>query len=433
MERNLLQPLGRRLYYGWYVLAAVSGINFANSATAIGVLTVFIIPLSMEFGWTRTQISVATSVGAVLGALVAPLAGRMTDRLGARLPLTLGGLSIVLATLYLATMQSLLGFYVAFGLARLADQGLVQAPSAPAIAKWFRRYRGRAMAVLFFTTSAGGMILPLLVHLVIRTWHWRIAWVVLSAIMLCLGLIPCALLVRRQPEDLGLLIDGGPQQPVSLASISDGEVSDTSSHNEYAWRLGEALRTLTLWLLLIAAFVVGIASTGVGLHLVPYLRQQGITPTIAVGAVSLGFLASGVGNLLWGVWADRFAVRTLLAVAYSLRVASLAVLLVANSLPEAYTFAVLQGFAEGGMRTVTAVLLADYYGRQSLGSIYGLLRAVQVAGFALGPLLSGAAYDLTQQYSGAFAVFLMLSIVGTVLIVFATPPLYVRQISHEQV
>ena len=64
----------RRLYYGWVVLAAVAGINFANGATAIGVLTVFIWPFTEEFHWSRTQISAVTSV--------APTMGRLTDRLG---------------------------------------------------------------------------------------------------------------------------------------------------------------------------------------------------------------------------------------------------------------------------------------------------------------------------------------------------------------
>lgn len=423
-----MRHLGRRLYYGWYVLAAVSGINFANSATAIGVLTVFIIPLTEEFGWTRTQISAATSVGALLGALVAPFAGRLTDKLGARLPLTLGGVIIVLATLSLAAMQSLLGFYVAFGLARLADQGCVQAPSPPAVAKWFRRYQGRAMAVLFFTTSAGGVMLPLLVHLVIQTWHWRIAWLVLSIQMLCLGLIPCALLVRRQPEDFGLSVDGEslPEQE-ACRSLACGPASSAAPRNdEEAWHLSEALKTLTLWFLLTSTFGAGIAATGVGLHLVPYLRQQGIAPTVAVGAVSLGFLASGVGNLVWGVLADRLSVRFLLVIASALRTASLGVLLVADTLPEAYMFAMVQGFAEGGLRTLTAVLLANYYGRQHLGAIYGLHRSIQVTGFALGPLISGITFDIARTYLGAFVAFFALSMVGTMLIVLARPPLKQR-------
>lgn len=72
-----MQHLGRRLYYGWFVLAAVSGINFANGAMAIGVLTIFIMPFTDDFGWSRTEISVAISIGAVLGGLIAPFAGRL--------------------------------------------------------------------------------------------------------------------------------------------------------------------------------------------------------------------------------------------------------------------------------------------------------------------------------------------------------------------
>lgn len=93
---------------------------------------------------------------------------------------------------------------------------------------------------------------------------------------------------------------------------------------------------------------------GVGLHLVPYLRQQGMAPTVAVGAVSLSFLASGIGNLMGGFGADRFAVRSLLVVTHVLRAASLALLLAADTPLIAYIFAVLHGCAEGGQRGGTA-------------------------------------------------------------------------------
>jgi MFS transporter, OFA family, oxalate/formate antiporter len=145
-----------------------------------------------------------------------------------------------------------------------------------------------------------------------------------------------------------------------------------------------------------------------------------------VAAVSLSFMASAVGTLGWGYFADRLSASPLLVVAFILRVASLFVLLVADTVPKAYIFAILQGLAEGGKSTLLPMAAAQYYGRGHLGSIYGLLRAMQVAGFALGPLISGRTFDLTQSYHTAFQTFLLLSIVGAGLVALARPPLKVH-------
>ncbi|MCH9040217.1 MAG: MFS transporter [Chloroflexi bacterium] len=178
-----------KTYPGWRILAAVSGMNFANGATTIAVLTVFILPFADEFGWSRTEIAGATSIGALLGAAIALLTGRLTDSIGARIPLVVGGLMVVVAMAGLAAMQTLIWFYVAFGLARLADQGFIQPSSAPAISKWFLRHRGRALAILFFVTSVGGVVLPLVVQVTIDTVHWRAAWLILAVVMLIVGVL----------------------------------------------------------------------------------------------------------------------------------------------------------------------------------------------------------------------------------------------------
>jgi OFA family oxalate/formate antiporter-like MFS transporter len=419
----MLRP-GRNIYYGWFVLAAVSGIGFANAVTSIGVLTVFVVPLSEELDWTRTQVSGATSVGAILGALTAVFIGRLSDRLGARVILTTGGVLIVLATLYLALIQSLLGFYLGFGLARLSDQGLVQSVAPPTVAKWFLRYRGRALGILFFATSVGGVVMPLLTQFVIEQWSWRVAWVVLSGAMLLVGAIPCALLVRRQPEDLGLLPDG--RRAVQAEAIGSSAAPDAASpsaaEGQPTWRLGEAIRSSTLWLLLFAAFMGGVGSTGIGLHLVPYLTQQGLGAIQAVGAVSVGFLAGAVGNMGWGFLTERLSARYLLAVIYLARAGSVALLLAVSSPIEAYAFAVLRGVAEGGAAAVTVVLLAQYYGSRHLGAIYGVNRAVQVLGFALGPIVAGLAYDVNGSYRGAFASFLFITAASALLVAVAKRP-----------
>ncbi|MDA1227777.1 MAG: MFS transporter [Chloroflexi bacterium] len=411
----------RNVYPGWHVLTAVSGINFANGATTIGVLTVFILPFADEFGWSRTEIAGATSLGALLGAATALLTGRLTDSFGARIPLVIGGLMVVVAMVNLAAMQTLLWFYLAFGLARLADQGFIQPPSAPAIAKWFLRLRGRALATLFFVTSVGGVILPLVVQLTMDNIHWRAAWLILAGVMVVFGVIPTAILVRRQPEDMGLAIDGDLPLPIRSGD-SPTQPSGSAIADEEHWTLKEAVRHPALALILVSTFAVGIASSGVGLHLVPFLVQQGLSATLAVGAVSIGFLASGISNLVWALVADRYSTRYLLALNYALRAGTLLLLLRTDTPAMAYLYAALQGFTEGGIRTLGTLMLANYYGRRRIGTIFGVSRAVQVAGFALGPLIAALAFDLTLSYSRAFTAFFLLSLLGTGLIMVARPP-----------
>jgi MFS family permease len=408
--------LKNKIYYGWLALAAISGINFANAVTSIGMLTVFVLPMSEEFGWNRTQISGATSVGAILGALAAPVMGRFSDRVGARAILTVGGVLIVVAMAYLSLMQTLAGFYFAFGMARLSDQGFVQAVSPPAVAKWFLRYRGRAMAGLFFATSTGGIVMPLLAQAVIQGWAWREAWGVMAVVMAVLGAMPVAMIVRRQPEDMGLQIDG------RLMAERSEATPDSHSTDEPSWSLHDALRTPTYWLVLAAVFTTGIAGTGIGLHMVPYLVEQGVGSTAAVGAVSFSFAASAFGNLWWGVLSEKFSPRLLLAAIYVIRAASVALLLVSDTVFEAYSFALLRGFTEGGVAAVGAILLAEYFGRTNLGAIYGTNRAVLVSGFAIGPLIAGAAYDINNSYALAFISFLALMLLGAVLVTMAREP-----------
>ena len=118
-----MKPRSRPLYYGWVVTAATGGIGFANAASAISILTIFVVPISEEFGWGRTEIAGATTVGAILGAALAPVVGRLVDRFGSRIVLVVSGTVIGLACLYLSAMQTLIGFYLAFTASRIADQG----------------------------------------------------------------------------------------------------------------------------------------------------------------------------------------------------------------------------------------------------------------------------------------------------------------------
>ena len=402
------------IYYGWWVVAAASGMSFANAATAISILTVFVVPMSLEFGWNRTEVAGATSLGAVLGAGLAPFTGRAVDRFGARVTLVAGGLIVVAGCLYLAGAQALAGFYVAFTAVRIADQGLIQVSASVTAGKWFARYRGRATGLVILGNAAGVIVMAPLVQLVISLWNWRAAWVMLAGSMLVAGTLPALLIVRRQPEDMGLRVDGD--------GASDPAERSESSADEPAIGFGAIVRTPSFWLILFSLFLVSTATSGIGLHLVPHLTQQGLSAGAAVAAVSVMSISGAVSAVAFGLLAERAAPKLLLVLSYLLAAASMWVLMTADNLAETYLFAVMQGIVGTGINTLAPILWAGYYGRGSLGSIFGVSRAAQVVGFAVGPLASAVVYDRTGSYQGAFLALAVVAVAAAVLLVTARRP-----------
>ena len=404
----------KRVYYGWWVVSAASGMSFANGATAISILTVFVVPMSLEFGWNRTEVAGATSLGAVLGAGLAPFTGRAVDRFGARVTLVAGGLIVVAGCLYLSLAQALAGFYVAFTAVRIADQGLIQVSASVTAGKWFARYRGRATGLVMLGNAGGVIVLAPLVQVIISQWDWRAAWMMLAGVMLVVGTVPALLLVRRQPEDLGLRVDGDGTSSLSAgseASIADPDVG-----------LRTVIRTPSFWLILVSLFLVATATSGIGLHLVPHLTQQGLSAGAAVAAISVMSLSGALAALACGLLAERSSPKLLLVLAYLLGAVSMWVLMGADNLPETYLFAVLQGIVGAGINTLAPILWAGYYGRGSLGSIFGVSRAAQVVGFAVGPLASAVVYDRTGSYQGAFLALAAVAVAAAILLVIAPRP-----------
>ena len=404
----------KRVYYGWWVVSAASSMSFANGATAISILTVFVVPMSLEFGWNRTEVAGATSLGAVLGAGLAPFTGRAVDRFGARVTLVAGGLIVVVGCLYLSLAQALVGFYVAFTAVRIADQGLIQVSASVTAGKWFARYRGRATGLVTLGNAAGVIVLAPLVQVIISQWDWRVAWTVLAGVMLVVGTVPALLLVRRQPEDLGLRVDGDGTSSLSAgseASVADPDVG-----------LRTVIRTPSFWLILVSLFLVATATSGIGLHLVPHLTQQGLSAGAAVAAISVMSVSGALAALACGLLAERSSPKLLLVLAYLLGAVSMWVLMSADNLPETYLFAVLQGIVGAGINTLAPILWAGYYGRGSLGSIFGVSRAAQVVGFAVGPLASAVVYDRTGSYQGAFLALAAVAVAAAILLVIARRP-----------
>jgi len=389
------------------VLAAVCGLAFANSVASLNVLTVFFLPMSDEFMWNRTQISGAASLGALLGAGVAVVTGRILDQTGPRLILAIGALITTISMIALSQISAIMAFYIFYGAARVSDQGFIQAVSPSTIAKWFDRNGGMAVSVLFAVTALGGVLLPLISQASIAEFGWRFGWLLLASIMFLVGAIPVILFVRS-PKDL---------------DENDGDGVELENFTSPGFSLSEVLSTKEYWFLTTTVFVTGIATAGIGLHIVPFLVGQGLNPEEAVATVSVRFIASAIGGLIGGVLADRYTPRLLILAAISVRVFSIALLIFADTFLKAVFSGALGGISDGIQSTVLVLLLVSYFGKNNVGGIYGINRAAAVLGFSAGPMIAGIGFDITGSYNYIFYGFLLLTILSIGL-VFSTHRTY---------
>ena len=396
-------------------MAAVSGLALANSVASLNVLTVFFLSMSDEFQWNRTQISGAASLGALLGAGLAVVTGRILDRAGPRAILTIGALVTTVAMIALSQTNTIMTFYIFYGAARVSDQGLIQSVSPSTIAKWFDKNSGLALSILFGITALGGVILPLISQMSITEFGWRHGWMVLAAIMFLTGVLPVLMFVRS-----------------SKNFTADKNVSESENFIDNEFSLSEVLHTKEYWFLTTTVFLTGIATAGIGLHIVPFLVGQGLNPEVAVATVSLRFLASAVGGLLGGVSADRFTPRSLILLAVSTRAFSIIVLIFAGTFLTAGISGVLGGLSDGIQSTVLVLLLVSYFGKNNVGGIYGINRASAVVGFSAGPMIAGIGFDVIGSYTNIFWGFLLLTIVSIVLVACTKKtPFHVQQIKTD--
>ena len=415
----MIHSIARRLpfFYGWVVVGCTMCSGVVRQVAAVATLSIFLVPMTDEFGWSRAGISGAVSLGGVLGALVAPFIGPLFDRHGSRALLVASAVAVSGCCIALAGTQGLLWFYVAFGVSRMMFSAPFEIGTTSAVTKWFVRRRARAMSLLIVATGVGLTILPLVVAIAITVAGWRVGWLTLAVIAIVLGVIPQWFLLVRRPEDIGLRPDGaapGPELPESAAR--------TAGADEVSFTRTRALRTSTLWLLMAYTLLVFPVQAGVSLHQAPHLIERGISPTIAATIVSTFSLAGVLSSLVFGQLGDRMPVRGALAASAALLALGAVTMRGVDGPLLGYVSAMLFGAGIGGILTMIPVAWANYFGRAHFGAIRGITLPAQVGGQAMGPLAAGVLHDLTGSYASGLTAFAVLSLIAAGLALVTRAP-----------
>ncbi|MDX2224321.1 MAG: MFS transporter [Rhodospirillaceae bacterium] len=403
---------GSEISCGWRVVAA-SALGVTCGVTAVPIYTVgaFVAPLQQEFGWSRGEIQAAT-VFAYLAVVVAgPLAGGIADRHGARVVALWSIVGIALGVASAAALtHSLAGLYAAYALIGVLGAGTAPGIWTRAISGWFDRRRGLALGLTLMGTGIFATFGPRYVTWAIETFGWRGGYLALAVLPLVI-VLPAALAWFRE-------------RPVSAIREAAAETSSAASGLD----LAAALRTPSLWLLMVTFLMFSTVISGVIGSFIPMLTDSGYTPAEAAATAGVIGLAVMAGRVAVGLMLDRVAAPILSAIVMSLP--ALACALWAGSgggSAAPILAAVLVGLAGGAEFDLVAYMAARYFGLTHYGKITSVLFSAIIAGGALGPALFGYSFDAFGGYgqvlAASAAIFVVAGAAQLVLLRWSAPSL----------
>ncbi len=367
---------------GWsVVVAAYFGVMVGFGSLLVFTFGTFVKPLGTAFGWNREDVSAAFGFAALTVAVCSPLLGRLLDRYGPKriiIPcMAVFGISFASMGFLTPHLYHLYAVFVVLG---VVGNGTSQMGYSRAVATWFDRRRGIALALVMAGSGTGSMLFPPLAQTLITHFGWRAAYMLLGGLVLLLGIPLTAVFVREGPPS-------GHETEHAAAGAS----------------VRTSVRSRAFWILIATLFLGSISVNGAITHLSPLLTDRGFSLEQAAGvASSLGF-ASFAGRLVTGALLDRFAGQRVAFVVMFATAAGILLLAWAASMLTAIAAASLIGLGMGAEADITPYLLTRYFGLHSFSTLYGLgWTAYAIAG-ALGPWLMGRAFDLTGSYSRLLA------------------------------
>lgn len=408
-------------FYGWLIVIVVF-VTMAIGVNARTAFSLFFPPIIAEFGWDRGVTAGAFSFGFVVSGFMSPLIGRIMDRHGPRAVMGLGvllmGSGLLLAPLTTQPWHLYLtiGVLVGAGSVCLGYSG--QSLFLP---NWFIRRRGLAIGIAFAGVGIGSVtLLPWVQHMIEQT-NWRTACTTMGIIVFVV-LAPINLLLHKRPEDIGLLPDGDAAPTATSAKPVSNIVDPVWANTE--WTLGLAVRTARFWWICIGYFAGLYIWYAVQVHQTKFLLDIGFSSSVGVWALGVVSLLGIPGQIYLGHLSDRIgreAVWAISCAGFAICFAALIALKFVPSLWLVYLMVVTQGVLGYGLTSVMGPVVLEIFQGKHYGSIFGTIMLAALAGGAAGPWATGILYDISGNYTVAFAAGIAMSVLSAIAIWQASP------------
>ena len=408
------------VFYGWVVLTMAALGTYAATGVAQVVIGGIQNLIFEDLGWDRSTIAFAVTAGTWMSGVLAPIFGKLVDKYGPRRLMPPAALIAGASFIALGGISQVWHFYAAYIVGRaIANPCLVGVVPRTVAVNFFQRKRNLAIGLVSTFRPVGGGINIQIISLIAALSSWRVAYRMLGVFSLLLA-IPLFLIMRRRPEDIGLLPDGDTRPPPAPSGSKTPQSSP--SPDDDSWTAGEALATAAFWLIVCAEMLTILTSGSIGFQIAPFLVDSGVPQFWAAFAVTLSSTLGALGNPVWGVLADRYQPRLLAAAATLLALVSAAFFIPTGGGWGGFAVAIVWGIASGGLNVLGSMMLAQYFGRGSYGTITGLTGPFQMVFLGLGPTFGALLYRWTDGYAILWYYALAAYALAAILIYSARRP-----------
>lgn len=383
---------------GWFlIVSSCAGVVCSSIVLPYYSIGALVIPVTSEFGWTRSQFQVAILFSSGLGALTAPVIGWLSDRYGVRRLALPGLVGLSIGFLIAASMNGQLWMlYLAYGGMALLGAGTIPVTWTRAITTNFFERRGLALGLTLTGTGICAMLVPHYAVWLVEEFGWRIAYVGLAVLPLILA---------------GPVVFFGfkPKEQVARLDLA-------SAQGVWGFTLTEALRKYRFWVLMLSILAVYMAFSGISPNLIPALTDEGMTTSEAATVMSVYGGSIIFGRVAVGYLVDRFWAPGVSMAAMLLPVIGCLILVDVTTVLWAATAVFLIGFAAGAELDLMSFLAAKYFGLRHYAKIYSILYMSLAICSGTAPMLFARVYDVTSNYDIGFYVAAGLFVFGALVV-----------------
>ena len=400
-----------RFFYGYIIILASFLIVLISwgSQYSYGV---FFKPVLNEFDWSRAVTSGAFSINMILTGAFSILTGRIADRFGPRLVLTISGLIVGIAFILMSRVSAIWQYYLDYGVLLSIGLSGIVVPLMSNVSRWFTRGRGLASGIVISGIGLGVLVMPQVANNLISTYDWRTSFIILGIVALIL-IVGFAQLLRRAPV----------QKTNTTREISSSETSGSNAQVQGLSTV-QAMRTRQFWIICLIALFLTYGVQTIMVHIVAHATDIGYSASTAATILSAIGIVSIIGKILMGSLGDKISNRNVMIIISIILILVFIWLKSATDLWMLYLFAVVFAFGYAGWSANQPPLVAEFFGLKSHGTLYGLVQFAGFIGGALGVFLGGYIFDRSGSYERVFIICAVIGVVSLIFSIWLKPALH---------